>query len=359
MTSQASTPGSNFTNQSPAFNYTPGWVDRFAGWVDQLPMPAWGFYLGLGLVLFTVEILIQWQAGSYPVGSFEPFHSVFPLIAAYFLWLMHYLDKKAATAFDEFRPALDTNQPAMVAQLRYELTTLPARPTWLVSLAGILFAGLTLLNAPMSEQLRMANFALSPPSIVFNFFLYLFNWCITAVVLYHIIHQLRSVNHIYQHTRIDLFQMGPLYTFSDLSARAAIGVGLGMYLGGLVPEFDQFVIWTVVRLSVAAVIVLMFIWPLLGVHQLLLREKDQMLGKNALQFKATFSELHRRLESKDVREIEVWTKAIDGLESEKKTLERISTWPWQPETPRAVLAAVLIPVVIWLIQWVLERFLGP
>ena len=31
--------------------YKPSWVDRFTDWVEQLPIPAWAFYVGLGLGL--------------------------------------------------------------------------------------------------------------------------------------------------------------------------------------------------------------------------------------------------------------------------------------------------------------------
>ena len=52
-------------------------------------------------------------------------------------------------------------------------------------------------------------------------------------------------------------------------------------------------------------------------------------------------------------------KALSSLELVHNGLQRISSWPWQSETVRWVVAALLFPVIVWLMQWVLQRILGP
>jgi hypothetical protein len=42
----------------------------------------------------------------------------------------------------------------------------------------------------------------------------------------------------------------------------------------------------------------------------------------------------------------------------REIVGRLSTWPWQPETLRGMLATVGLPVAIWLIQLLLSRWLG-
>jgi hypothetical protein len=44
---------------------------------------------------------------------------------------------------------------------------------------------------------------------------------------------------------------------------------------------------------------------------------------------------------------------------EHRTLEAVSTWPWQPETLRGILVAVLLPLLVWLLQRVLSRVFIP
>ena len=51
-------------------------------------------------------------------------------------------------------------------------------------------------------------------------------------------------------------------------------------------------------------------------------------------------------------------KVISILETEQDTLNRISTWPWQPETPRFLVTALLLPLLLWVIQYVLQLLLG-
>ena len=61
------------------------------------------------------------------------------LVAFYALALIHYLDSVAHRALKTFRPALHIDEAHYLA-LDYRLTTLPARPTLLASLLGVLFA---------------------------------------------------------------------------------------------------------------------------------------------------------------------------------------------------------------------------
>jgi hypothetical protein len=46
---------------------------------------------------------------------------------------------------------------------------------------------------------------------------------------------------------------------------------------------------------------------------------------------------------------------LDGLVVERSVLDKVSTWPWEPETVRVVVTALLLPAVLWAITRVLER----
>jgi len=48
-----------------------------------------------------------------------------------------------------------------------------------------------------------------------------------------------------------------------------------------------------------------------------------------------------------------------SLLSEKAELASIPTWPWETATLRAVVTALVLPAVLWLITRILERVLGP
>ena len=100
-----------------------------------------------------------------------------------------------------------------------------------------------------------------------------------------------------------------------------------------------------------------FAWPFLGVHRLLVEEKERLLGEASLRFEAAMVELHQRVDSGNLREMDDVYKAIAGLEIEQKTIDGIPTWPWQIETVRWLVTALVLPLVLWAIQYVLQRVL--
>jgi hypothetical protein len=54
--------------------------------------------------------------------------------------------------------------------------------------------------------------------------------------------------------------------------------------------------------------------------------------------------------------MDVLTKALSGLIQEREMVKRLSTWPWDTGTLRAVAASVALPVILFLITRYLERF---
>ena len=50
--------------------------------------------------------------------------------------------------------------------------------------------------------------------------------------------------------------------------------------------------------------------------------------------------------------------AIASLELEKQALESIPTWPWSPETVRILVTAVLLPLGLWIVQFILQSILN-
>ena len=50
--------------------------------------------------------------------------------------------------------------------------------------------------------------------------------------------------------------------------------------------------------------------------------------------------------------------AMEALVNEQNVVEKIRTWPWEPGTVRGLATALFLPVVIWVITKLLERFSG-
>src|SRR5690606_39145965 len=153
-------------------------------------------------------------------------------------------------------------------------------------------------------------------------------------LIYHTIHQLRVVSLIYrEHTKIDLFNLSPLYTFARHSARTAVGMIFITYLW--VTSFpwlsgDVLVIgsWLLGNLTAVAG----FLLPLVGIHRRLVEEKQQLKAEAGQWLKTSIAALHHCLAEHKYEQADPLVKAMEGIAKEQEILDRIPTWPWQPST---------------------------
>jgi hypothetical protein len=87
-------------------------------------------------------------------------------------------------------------------------------------------------------------------------------------------------------------------------------------------------------------------------------EKNSMLDENGMQVQATIEAMNRHLEDKQLDDFSSLSTVLAGLERSRAAIERISTWPWQVESFRRVIAALFLPLFLWLVQYFLGRLLG-
>ena len=363
------------TSRGSAFvpPYPPSWFDRFTAWVDRLPGPAWALYLALGIGVSVAGSTIEWTEGAYPPGTFNALHVWTLGNFAYLLALIHYLDNSAASAIASFRPILvpagsaahPTQQvEATFARLSYQLTTLPPRPTLVATMAGAAFAALTyivqtLTGAVPSYLAGTAGTTYSTASVLA---LLIVQNAITGVLAYHTIHQLVLISRIYtQHARINIYQLQPLYALSLPGAFTAIGIILYLYLWFAASASGAGIVGPVeigLTVSFAAIAGATFALPLLGAHRRLIAEKNRRLTEAASRFEAAAERLLRDVDAGRLGQMDQLNKALASLEIVQTGLRRIPTWPWQPGAVRGLLAALFLPLAIWAIQLLLERFLA-
>ena len=101
-----------------------------------------------------------------------------------------------------------------------------------------------------------------------------------------------------------------------------------------------------------------FALPMVGVHHVLAGEKERLLEGIADRLHSAGDELHRRIDAGKYKGMDELNKALAGLEIERNMIVAMPTWPWHPETLRTLLAALLLPLVVWLTQILLQRVLG-
>jgi hypothetical protein len=348
--------------------YPPSWFNRLEAWIDRRPGPFWLPYAVAGLVLLTLEFVTQRSASGPP--AWNPISTYMALTIPVVLGLIHGLDRLAQRSFDSFRLVLRAND-LEASLLRYQVLTLPRRgATWAV--LGATAFGAIVFSSPIgpgsgagfspASLFQRMGLATTPASVVLNGVLMVLVWSVVVgTLVYHTVRQLLWLSRIYsRHTHIDLLRPGPLYHLTRITAATAIFLVAIVYL---VLAADRLYFPDPRNILGAAffglLAVLAFVGPLVGIHRLLVTEKERLLDESADRLKLALAELHRRVEQLDLREMDALNKAIASLEIERNILGRIPTWPWQPETLRTFIVALLLPLALWMAQALLGRVLGP
>ena len=348
----------NSKSESKFRAYSPSWINRFNAWVGRLPGLNWLYYLGFGVVLFLIPSIIYWIEGVLPVGTFLPVQGFIAGVIAFFLAMFHYLDHRADASLVTLRPALKVSEEEY-QELHYQLTNLPAGLTLVASLITITLIFLTEL---ITKPYRIEMLETSSVSANLFRFVYFLGWWVMGAFMYHAIHQLRLINRIYtKHTRVNLFRMKPLYAFSNLSAFTAGCLAMVIYgWMAVAPEVSLAdPITFILTLIILFIAVVIFILPQLGIHNLQVAEKEHLLEQANQRFEAIITELHRRVDEGELDRMNELRMTMTNLEMELNSLKKIHTWPWQPETVRWLITALVLPTGLWLIQFALQRILGP
>jgi hypothetical protein len=342
----------------PVRPYAPSWLDRLTGLVARGPAPAWLVYLLLGLALALLRTIIGWVDGSYPAGTIFRVHVLDGLIPVYFLFVIHVLDDLADRALDDYRSAL-ADGDADVKSLRYRLTTLPWRLSLVLGILGLV-GGAVYIPLLLSPEDVEASHYLTPASFGVDTALSALAGLMMVMFGYHSIHQLRMISVIYtRHTRVSIFDTGPLYALSRVTAVTSISllfftyVYLAYYGGWQINSLSNAVLLGAILL----VALLAFVVPLSGAHRLLRSAKRERQSAVARRLETASDALHARTDAGDYTdETARIGDAIDGLLKERELVAKTRTWPWEPDAVRAVATAVLLPIVVWVATRVLERF---
>ena len=107
----------------------------------------------------------------------------------------------------------------------------------------------------------------------------------------------------------------------------------------------------IICITLAAIVI--FAWPVVGVHRLLEDEKRRLQDDNAHQLEAAIAETHRRMSAGQLGDMTELKHGMDNLVAEQAVLDKLPTWPWHPGTIKGLTVALLLPVFLLLI----ERFL--
>jgi hypothetical protein len=243
-----------------------------------------------------------------------------------------------------------------LARIKNQLTTLPQKQGWLAIPLGFGLAALTIFTEPEPYGEVVPNtFLPYVGDLLFTGFM--------MATLYGLIvrsiRQIRMVARLHRRaSNINLLKLGPAHAFSTLTARTGIGVIFVLVFGTLVDEtpadsvVDLF--WYLVTSLIS---IALFVLPILGMRDRLEEEKERVLNEIGDLLQHASSHLHDKISQGNYQTLGEQEIAIKALTHERELLERASTWPWNTRTIRGFASALLLPIVIWIVTRILERFL--
>jgi hypothetical protein len=333
--------------------YAPSWVNHLTAWIDRLPGPSWAFYL----VAMGVAVLMQWgfawAFGMVAPGELSVAYAYYGAALPATVWLMHHLDGVADRALDDFRPLLDVSAEEL-ARWRYELTVIPARPAAIITVVVYLITYPYYVIDPVAAD----TVGYTPAMLLVRGLWEGLVGALVIILAYHSVRQLRLVARIHARaTRVALFEPAPIYAFSTLTSRTAVGLILLSAPSVFVtPSNAGAVAITVAWVGSMVVIgAAIFVLPLWGMHRQIAAEKERLEAEVGRRLVATMADVHAAVDERRRDDADALNKTLATLITERDMVAKLSTWPWSASAFWGLASAVVLPIGLWFVTRVLER----
>ncbi len=336
--------------------YPPSFVDRITEFVQRQPIPYGLTYLLLFILQSAVFLVFSWKDGWLPAFEFQPIVLLFP----FWLWgplaIVTYLDSLSHRVLSDFAPLL--NLPAEgKRRLEYEFATM-ARGS--VLLSAVAWSGIYFLFWYLAIRHSTMVYRLGPLATWLAVVQGFVSFSVGSAIYYHSVRQLRLVSRtVGMVGQFDLFRLDPVYAFSLLTSRTGICwvvlVTMTLLIAplevGTVPGVSMLILQ--IALAMGA-----FVLPLRIVNRRLVSEKRRQLAELDQRVKATLARLHQHVDENSLEEVSKLNDVLKGLTTEREILTRIPTWPWRPGLFAGFVSIIVLPIVLFFIQFGLGRWLG-
>lgn len=345
---------------SPSPPFLPSWLDGLEAWIEARRVPVWAFYLLIAIGLSLLFHIPLWSDGSLTPGILDSTQLIAAVVPAYILGLIHYLNATARKALASYRPLLDLGDQEY-ASMQYRLTHVPRRLGSLSLLLGGFIGALSFFSSPADWGVKPTFSIPSQGTLLFSAL------AAQIAVVYWIIQvvrQARIIDLIHKITkRLDIFRRDPVYSFSSLTLRSAVGLLFALYSYlfialylGLAP-MPTTIDWIGMGIAVAIALAIFFL-PLNRMHGLLAEEKQHVLRDMDERYSRLLERFNRQVDGGRFNALDTTARVITTLSAQRDTVEKVSTWPWRPETLRSLMTTLALPVILYLLSRLLGRLLG-
>ncbi|MGW8181657.1 MAG: hypothetical protein ACWGQW_23245, partial [bacterium] len=333
--------------------YHPSWVDRVQRVAEDLPLGPLGLYVALAIVLTLILHGSQWLSGNTEKYLFTLTLTWTAFWTPLMLAMIHILDIVARQSLAQFRPASGL-EAEDYERYEYRLTTIPSKPVILNQLFGTVIFLATVWLAPSYSGLISGD----PISDAIVYLIFWFNMGMLLVSMYHHTRQLEMVSTLHQEApSISIFDTKPIFAFSRLSFWAAVLTVFmilpSIFIYQTAEESILFALPSIVGMGFA---MLVFFLPLQSLNKRLVNEKSARLGQVRQRIRDSIHELNQRVDRGDLSDIDNQHSQLAALMIEHEYLEKQRTWPWPRGTFARLLGLIALPILLFILQLLIQRF---
>jgi hypothetical protein len=329
-----------------------GRIDRLFALPLELPGAPALWWVTLFVLMTAVPASLLWATKAQPVGQIDSRLWVAALLAAYGVALKNILDATAHRAFQEFVPALGGQHD--LPHLESALVSVPDR----LAIPAVLAVEVIITIGYFSDPNESAHILSRP--FVEQAVILLTNWlsiAVTGVLLISILRQLSAVSRLHRLAVVDLFDPGPAHAFARLTSATAIGIVLytAVVLADPAAASDT-ILFAAEAGALLLIAVAAFGLPLRGMHGRLAAEKAVLIRAVNGRIRMTAERVHAAVDADERPAAAGLHETLASLIAERELITKLSPWPWSSGTIRGVASALIVPIVVWAITRVLERY---
>lgn len=328
------------------------WSDWLLQRLEAAPLPLWVTLVLLTAVGVVVLHAIEWWLGPLEVGTFELYRASVPFYPFGVLGAVAVQYRITRGALRQFRPAVPAIDDGEYARIEHRLTHQPAGASVVAGLAVAVLGIISIVTSPTAEARRLDY----PVVFGIDLALTLVTYAFAGPWLIGVYRLLRAVNGLHQRASvIDLFQPGPLHAFSTVTAVISASlVAVVTFAAVTDPASTASSSGLVLSAIITALAAACFIVPLWGMHRRLQAERRRLASEAATRIERVRDQLYGQVDRDEPGAAEAKDR-LDALLSLRTLIAGLSTWPWRPETPRWLVSALLVPIVLWGVTRFLER----
>ncbi|MEJ2512530.1 MAG: hypothetical protein P8Y72_13150 [Anaerolineales bacterium] len=320
-------------------------------------MPAWLIYVALYLVYLIIDQSFAWLEQTTAVGQFELRRVLISIWPTLTLVILNYLDRVALAASKEFRPLRVDDED--YSEKVFRLTNMPSGSVWILTAIGPILVILS-----YSFDLEIVKFAdRTTISLVAELVRNVIGLTLFLVFVFHTIRQMTIVSQMQSDlTEIDLFNSTPLYAFSILTSRTGIAwvfllsTSLTfLYLSGTAYAGVSTALIITFITSEIMLALASFILPLVSLHAQMEKAKGRLIDEINMYMKTSIDKMESELKILDPGKASAKRDLVETLKMQQSYVRELRTWPWKSETLRGFLSVIFLPILITVIQQLIER----